>query len=574
MNKKVRKIPMRWKITGATVLVAVLISVIVTMVSIVSVRKYFHTIVKERAMSSAESVASIIDADIFVSLEEGDEESDSFQSVLDVLNPFLNDSDIEYIYTMRYAEDGETVAFVVDADLEEGASIGEEYDEAYDKIYEALAGEVTVDDEVTEDEWGAFYSAFAPIIDDDGTVVGIVGVDCLIDNLNSKIQVILKSLIFAEVICIIVAFFIAMIVGRLMARNVRTINDKVDELANAEGDLTQAITVKSGDELENVAENFNLFLNKIREMMLMIRENEERLQVSTDSVNDELNTAAEELRDMASALSDMATSMNETSDSVMAINTATMDVKELASGLYDNALEQADYAAKVSENADEVKDDCKNSQKNMQNIVAEIQATISEKIEEAEKIEQIIQLTNDIITISEQTSLLALNASIEAARAGEAGKGFSVVADEISKLADSTSETAEKIAYLNSFTVETVNELAQAASDMVDFITNDVNRDYDTMVGVGEAYYKDSVQFKKHMEEFSRMSEQLSDNVINIEDNISQIMAVVEEQTASIQTVSDNADAVSNKMNEIAGNGEVNKEIIGELSDVIGKFTL
>lgn len=70
---------------------------------------------------------------------------------------------------------------------------------------------------------------------------------------------------------------------------------------------------------------------------------------------------------------------------------------------------------------------------------------LEEKIEQSQAVQEIAQLTANIIEITDQTNLLALNASIEAARAGEAGKGFAVVADEIGKLAANSAEAAEQI---------------------------------------------------------------------------------------------------------------------------------
>ena len=79
--------------------------------------------------------------------------------------------DIKYIYTMRM--NGDRLEFIVDADTEEGAAIGEEY-EIYDEIAEAFDGNATVDSEMTSDEWGDFYSAFAPVYNSSGEIAGIV----------------------------------------------------------------------------------------------------------------------------------------------------------------------------------------------------------------------------------------------------------------------------------------------------------------------------------------------------------------------------------------------------------------
>ncbi len=570
-RKKVRKLALSWKIAGATLLIAVLISAMVSTVSMIYMKKYLLGVSREHTASVAQTAAGLIDADLFTSLHEGDEDTEAYETILKQLSNFLIDDYVEYIYTMK-KEDG-LVKFVVDADQEDGAVIDEEY-ETYDKIDEALTGLVTLDDEVTSDEWGSYYSGFAPIFDKAGNVVGIVGVDCSVDSISQKTGNMLKILVITEIICVVIAFLVSLFVGKLMAKNVEKINTKVDELANSEGDLTKELYVRSGDELENVAHNFNTFILKLHSMMLSIKENEKKLQVSTDIINEEVCVAAEELKNIAEALSDMTTAMNDTSDSVTKINTAAIDVKKLSGSLYERAKGQEEYTTYVGENAQQLKQNCQRSQSNMQEIAARISGDLNQRIEDAKRIEQIIQLTDEIINISEQTQLLALNASIEAARAGEEGKGFAVVADEIGKLADTTGGIAANIAKLNDFTVQTVEGLVKASSDMVTFLTNDVNSDYNTMVDIGEAYYKDAIDFKKHMLDFCELSEKLSDDMRNIEDSISQIMAVIQEQTAAFSTVSESTDDIVAKMQAVEDSSGVNKEIIGALSDVIGRFTL
>lgn len=571
MGKKVRKLELSWKITGATLLIAVLVSVLVSVVSTAQMKKYLLSVSQEHTVSVAKTAAEFVDAELFVALQEGDEETEAYEVILNNLTSFLLDENIEYIYTMRM--DGDKLVFVVDADQEDGAAIGEEY-EIYDKIEEAFAGETTLDDEVTSDDWGSYYSGFAPIFDGEENVVGIVGVDCGIDSINARVSKLQKKLLVVELVCIILAVVISMLVGKLMAKNVQKINSKVDELANSDGDLTQEITVNSGDELENVAANFNIFIEKLHSMMLQVRDNEERLKTSTENINDEVAQAAEELNSMAEMLADMSTSMNETSESVMEINQATIDVKDLSSDLYESAQEQSAYTKDVIERANQVKESCKESQEKMQQMTKEIADVLFQKIEEASKIQKIIELTNDIISISEQTQLLALNASIEAARAGESGKGFAVVATEISNLADSTAKTANEIVEINTFTVQTVDELAQSAAEMINFMQSDVNNDYDTMVEMGESYFEDSSTVMNQMKLFDEMSEKLQNDMARIEDHISQIMAVIEEQTAAISSVSENADNISDKMKEVNGHCEDNQEVIENLENVIGRFTL
>ena len=117
-------------------------------------------------------------------------------------------------------------------------------------------------------------------------------------------------------------------------------------------------------------------------------------------------------------------------------------------------------------------------------------------IEDSNSVNQVDNLTNDILNIASQTNLLALNASIEAARAGDAGKGFAVVASEISQLAAASQEAANNIQSINAIVITAVHNLADNANGLVEYMNEKILQEFQKFVESGGAYH-DKATFRK-----------------------------------------------------------------------------
>ena len=213
----------------------------------------------------AACAAADIDGDVFGQITAGMEESEEFAAVLDKLAIFRDNSNIEYIYTMKQLEDG-SVVFVVDADTEEPADLYEPY-EMIEEMSEAFNGATTADSEITTDEWGSYFSAYSPIYDSTGSVVGIVGVDISVDWINSQLAKVSQTFFFIGIIVVLLGIVCAVLISQSISRNLKKLNRKVVDLKDGDGDFTKEIEMTSGDELEIIAGNMNQFLEQIRDLL-------------------------------------------------------------------------------------------------------------------------------------------------------------------------------------------------------------------------------------------------------------------------------------------------------------------
>jgi len=182
-----------------------------------------------------------------------------------------------------------------------------------------------------------------------------------------------------------------------------------------------------------------------------------------------------------------------------------------------------------------------------------------------ESVEHIKQRMTKIVSIADQTNILAINASIEAARAGAAGAGFAVVAQEIRALADSCGETATHIQEINKNVTDAVYNLSESVQYLVNYLNQSILTEFRNFVTSGQQYREDAAYVEAAMAEFNHRADNLRNSINEIACSIESITKALDEGAVGITGVADSTKNMVENMTDIANRMDINKEIVEEL---------
>lgn len=343
----------------------------------------------------------------------------------------------------------------------------------------------------------------------------------------------------------------------------------IGKIENNEGDLTERIDIKTQDEVGQLVNGVNNFIEQLQGIMQKIREDSVSLNEQVVNITLGISDSNESAGNVSATMEELSASMEEVAATLDQITIGAQEILSAAKEMSGNAEKGADYVKSVKERAESVRIMTTDSKANTNRMIGDIRELLERAIENSRSATKINELTGDILNISSQTNLLALNASIEAARAGEAGKGFAVVADEIRVLADSSRDTANNIQEISTLVTQAVEDLAKNSGDMLSFIDSTVIGDYDKFEEVANQYHKDADTMDDILRQFYDRAQDLTNTMSQMTEGIDGINIAVDESaqgvTVAAQSTSQLVEALGSIKSEADANQEISRQLQGEV---------
>ncbi|GAU77531.1 methyl-accepting chemotaxis protein [Fusibacter sp. 3D3] len=396
----------------------------------------------------------------------------------------------------------------------------------------------------------------------------------IVTDQNGLVELISTSTRTTANLALIIGVVVSLISSVFIYRSItKPLKQLTTDLIGAtdNNDLTKQIFLKANDEFQVLAHAFNGFSKKIHGMITDIDQNADGLETLSIEVASQMKRLNDNIENISASVEQLSASMQETSASTEEIDATTQTIDSMISDVVTKAHDGMSFAGEIKVRSEAVKSSSTKAKSDAISLYETSKNILSVSIQKSKEVEKINLLSNSILGIAEQTNLLALNAAIEAARAGEAGKGFSVVADEIRKLAFTSQTSANEIQKVTGGVITSVNELANNANQLINFIESKVLKDYDQLLNLGDQYNKDANDLNTMFGDLVMTMESMKVSVSEVTEAISNIAITVGESARGVTEVAGNindivivSDRVTTEIDTVKTNSETLKSYVNE----------
>lgn len=412
----------------------------------------------------------------------------------------------------------------------------------------------------------------AVLISDNDTMIAKLASDQI--NTFQAAETIIVFVIIAEIFTFFTAaMMIIFNVVRPLKRQKDQLYEVINDINAGKGDLTKRLIARQRDEIGESSEGINSFIQTLQGIMSKIISNTNVLDQVVTDVAASVTASSDNTNDLSTIMEELSATMEEVSETTKNVNENTVSVEEKVKNMAEQTEVISQYTQEMKERAVVLE---KNAQKNKEitsNMMGEITSEMENAVEKSKDVQIISELTEEILAIASETTLLSLNASIEAARAGESGKGFAVVAEQIRRLADTSEQTANRIQDINVLVIEAVDGLVQSSNKVIEYINENVLPDYESFVIGGRQYSEDAIHIDRTMKDCADDAKQTLTSIAEMAEAIQGINEAMKESAQGVTNAASNVDSlvgnmaiVNEKMEE---NSAVGKALKAEAANFV-----
>ncbi|MGN0142343.1 MAG: methyl-accepting chemotaxis protein [Roseburia sp.] len=396
--------------------------------------------------------------------------------------------------------------------------------------------------------------------------------DEILTDLNAMARSVYVICVISMLLCVTIGYFMS----RIICKPIQQLTEIIDDTARFDfrHNANSNKLCSRKDETGAMARSVRLMRKNIREMIAAIEGTSDKIVDTVHGLQDVTSTVDTMCTDNSATSQQLAAGMEETAATTETINGKIGRIKTGAEEITELTINGTKASEEIMQRAQKLHDTTIAASSKTRELYDAVKTKADAAIEGSKAVYKINELTDTIMAISSQTSLLALNASIEAARAGEAGRGFAVVATEIGNLANQTSQA---VADINGI-VDEVNLAVTKMSDCLEetggFLENTVLTEYQEFEKVSVQYSDDANVFKSNMQGVENAMEQLRDAIDAIALALSGINSTIGESTSGIADIAEKTTNMVEKTGTTHEMVERCNECSGELKQIVDKFVM
>jgi len=306
----------------------------------------------------------------------------------------------------------------------------------------------------------------------------------------------------------------------------------------------------------------------------LVKEESHQINENVIDMNGNITSLNGDIESVAATAEELSATMEGMANSVSAVMQTVKSIDEASKGVASRSQEGAQTALEIKNRAEKTKQKMDETQRKLEIVHDEISRELGDALEKIKIVGKIGTLSDSIMDITAQTTLLSLNASIEAARAGEAGKGFAVVAHEIQKLAEESRNSVTDIQAIISSVSDAVSKLSDNSQKLLDFVAVDVRKSFEAFMEMATEYNNDAKRVNDMVMDYSAISEELAASI----ESVSAEMSSIGTSTADCAKGAEEIAIMNTNIGQMSSNTRLAIEstncITNELEKAVGEFEI